>query len=279
MWRRIAARFLWLGAVVTLAAAPAAAGEAVDLELVLLVDASRSIDDGELRFQREGYAVAMTHPDVLAAISYGYLRRIAVTFVEWADETSQEVVVPWTVIDGEDSARRFVKAMLAAPRRAFGPNAIGPALAAGHALIEGNNIDGTRRVIDFSGDSSWTGGGIPVALARKAALDAGIVINGLAILCRDCESGRPVDYDLEGAFAEMIVGGPGSFVITADGGASFAKAVRRKLILEIAGLEPAQVAAIEAAPPGSGVSTGTSGLASHAAIPSAMSGFAPTTSD
>ncbi len=110
--------------------------------------------------------------------------------------------------------------------------------AAAHALILGNDIDGTRRVIDFSGDSSWAGGGIPVALARRAALDAGIVINGLAILCRDCDSGRPADSDLEGAFAATITGGPGSFVITADGGASFAKAVRRKLILEIAGLEP-----------------------------------------
>lgn len=232
MWQRIAASVLWVGLAVT----PAAAGEAVDLELVLLVDASRSIDDGELRFQREGYAVALTHPDVLAAISHGYLRRIAVTFVEWADESSQVVVVPWTVIDGEANARRFAKAMLAAPRQAFGPNAIGPALAAAHALILGNDFDGTRRVIDFSGDSSWAGGGIPVALARQAALDAGIVINGLAILCRDCESGRPADTDLEGAFAATIAGGPGSFVITADGGISFAKAVRRKLILEIAGL-------------------------------------------
>ena len=249
MWRKVAASVLWIGASV----APAAAGEAVDIELVLLADASRSIDDGELRFQREGYAVAITHPDVLATISHGYLRRIAVTFVEWADESSQDVVVPWTVIDGEQSARRFAKAMLAAPRQAFGPNAIGPALAAAHALIVGNDIDGTRRVIDFSGDSSWAGGGIPVALARKAALDAGIVINGLAILCRDCESGRPADTDLEGAFAEIIVGGPGSFVITADGGASFAKAVRRKLILEIAGL------------PGSGLPESAGSLAELAA--------------
>ncbi len=240
MWRRVGALFIWI----TVAVTPAAAGEAVDIELVLLVDASRSIDDGELRFQREGYAVAITHPDVLAAISHGYLRRIAVTFVEWADEASQDVVVPWTVIDGEDSARRFAKAMLAAPRQGFGPNAIGPALAAGHALILGNDIDGTRRVIDFSGDSSWAGGGIPVELSRQAAIDAGIVINGLAILCRHCESGRPADTDLEGAFAATIIGGPGSFVITADGGASFAKAVRRKLVLEIAGLEPGQVAAL-----------------------------------
>ena len=87
--------------------------------------------------------------------------------------------------------------------------------------------------------------GIAVALARQAALDAGIVINGLAILCRDCETGRPADYDLEGAFAATIIGGPGSFVITADGGASFAEAVRRKLVLEIAGLpgsDPPEIA-------------------------------------
>ncbi len=242
MGRRVAALFLLLAVAVTPPEAPAVACEPVDLELVLLVDASRSIDDGELRFQREGYAVALTHPDVLDAISHGFLQRIAVVFVEWADETAQEVVVPWTVVDGEDSARRFAKAMLAAPRQAYGPNAIGPALAAGHALIEGNDIDGTRRVIDFSGDSSWAGGGIPVALARRAALDAGIVINGLAILCRACDSGRPVDYDLDGAFAATIIGGPGSFVVTADGGASFAEAVRRKLILEIASL-PAELAA------------------------------------
>ena len=212
----------------------AAAQERVDLELVLLADASRSIDDGEIRFQRQGYAAAITHPDVLAAISYGYEQRIAVTYVEWGDEHSQEVVVPWTVISGLDSATAFANALLAQPRLATGPNAIGSALAAGQALIEGNQIVGTRRVIDFSADSAYSGGGIPISVARAAALAAGIVINGLAILCRDCESGRPIDYDLEGAFAAFIIGGPGSFVVTADGDQQFAEAVRRKLILEIA---------------------------------------------
>jgi hypothetical protein len=212
----------------------AAAQERVDLELVLLADASRSIDDGEIRFQRQGYAAAITHPDVLAAISYGYEQRIAVTYVEWGDEHSQEVVVPWTVISGLDSATAFANALLAQPRLATGPNAIGSALAAGQALIEGNQIVGTRRVIDFSADSAYSGGGIPISVARAAALAAGIVINGLAILCRDCESGRPNDYDLEGAFAAFIIGGPGSFVVTADGDQQFAEAVRRKLILEIA---------------------------------------------
>ena len=106
-----------------------------------------------------------------------------------------------------------------------------------HALTLSNEIEGTRRVIDFSGDSSYSFGGVPVAQARAAALAAGIVINGLAILCNDC-SGRPADHDLEGAFAALITGGPGSFVITADGDQRFAEAVRRKLLLEIAGGSP-----------------------------------------
>ncbi len=235
--RRIVATLIIIASAI---ANPAAAGERVDLELVLLADASRSIDDGELRFQRQGYAAAITHPDVLATISHGYLRRIAVTYVEWADETSQEVVVPWTVIDGPKSAAAFAKELLEVPRLAFGPNAIGPALATAHALIVGDDVVGTRRVIDFSGDSAWEGGGISVFEARAAALAAGIVINGLAILCRDCASGRPVYYDLEEAFASFIIGGPGSFVITADSTTSFAKAVRRKLILEIAEHRPPQ---------------------------------------
>ena len=148
----------------------AAAGERVDLELVLLADASRSIDDGEIRLQRQGYAVAITHPDVLAAIAYGYERRIAVTCVEWGEETSQEVVVPWTLIDGPKSTDAFARDIVAARRRAFGPNAIGSALAFAQALIQANDIAGTRRVIDFSADSAWSGGGVPILEARAAAL-------------------------------------------------------------------------------------------------------------
>jgi len=221
-------------ALLAMTANPAAATEPVDLELVLLADASRSIDDVEIRLQRQGYAAAIAHPDVLAAIRGGFLQRIAVTYVEWGEATSQEVVVPWTIIDGLESAQAFGRDLMAAPRIAHGTNAIGSALAAAHALTLANEIEGTRRVIDFSGDSSYSAGGVPVAQARAAALSAGIVINGLAILCDDC-SGRPADYDLEGAFAALITGGPGSFVITADGDQRFAEAVRRKLLLEIAG--------------------------------------------
>lgn len=103
-------------ALLGLFAAPAAlAQERVDLELELLADASRSIDDDEIRFQRRGYASAITHPDVLAAILGGYERRIAVTNVESGDETSQEAVVPWTVIDGPESAAAFALALLERP--------------------------------------------------------------------------------------------------------------------------------------------------------------------
>ncbi len=224
----------------------AAADERVDLELVLLADASRSIDDTEIRFQRQGYAAAITHPDVLAAISYGYDQRIAVTYVEWGDETSQEVVVPWTIIDGPKSAASFAEILLRTPRLASGPNAIGNALAVAHGLIDSNEIEGTRKVIDFSADSAWSGGGIPIAEARAAAIGSDIAINGLAILCRACSSGRPIDYDLEAAFAALIIGGPGSFVITADGDARFAEAVRRKLLLEVAGLPQGTRAGIAA---------------------------------
>lgn len=215
-------------------AADAQRAQSVDLELVLLADASGSIDNAEIRFQRQGYATAITHPEVLGAIAQGYDQRIAITYVEWGMASSQEVVVPWTIVDGPDSAAAFADALLEAPRRAFGRNAIGEALAFGQALIESNEVEGYRKVIDLSGDSANSWSGLSIAEARASALAADIVINGLAILCRHC-SGRPVRYDLEAAFAERIIGGPGSFVISATGDEHFADAVRKKLVLEIAG--------------------------------------------
>jgi len=210
-----------------------AAQQKVDLELVLLADASWSIDNAENRLQRKGYAAGIGHPDVLDTIAGGFHRRIAVTYIEWGDENWQNIVVPWTIIDGPKSAASFSEKLLSAPRLADGPNAIGSAIAAGHAMIDRNSFEGTRKVIDFSGDSASNWSGSPVEDAREAAFAAGIVINGLAILCQDC-NGRPVDYDLEKAFETRIIGGPGSFVITADGPTKFSGAVLRKLLLEIA---------------------------------------------
>jgi hypothetical protein len=226
-------------ACVPLWGAQPANAEDVDLELVLLADSSGSIDAAEAAFQRGGHAEAITHPDVLSAIGQARFRRIAVTYVEWGDSVHQDVVVPWTIIDGPESAKAFAAALLAAPRRAYGYNAIGSALAAATALIQTNSFHGTRLVIDLSGDSANSWDGVSIASARDAAVKAGIVINGLPILCREAQcGGRPVTYDVEKAFEERIIGGPGAFVVTAKDRESFELAVRRKLILEIAGLQP-----------------------------------------
>ena len=226
---------LILLATLTAPSAGFALQQKVDVEIVFLADASLSIDEAEIKFQRAGHASAIQAPEVLAAIKRGARGRIAVSFMEWADESNQAVVVPWTLIDGAKSAKAFAQALMAAPRTAFGMNAIGSALAAGHAALLNNRFDGFRKVIDFAGDSANSYGGVPISVARAAALKAGIIINGLAIACRaDNCSGQPVSYDLKTAFAQRIIGGPGSFVITVDRRAGFADAVRKKLILELA---------------------------------------------
>jgi hypothetical protein len=209
----------------------------VELELVLLADASGSIDQAEIQFQRQGYARAMTDPQVVSLIESTAYGRIAVTYVEWAAAGNEDVVVPWMIIENASTAQAFADALLPPPRRAFGRNSIGSALLTGTRLIEENEHDGWRKVIDFSGDSANNWNGPSIAEGREAALEAGITINGLAILCRFC-SGRPQNTDLEALYEDRIIGGPGAFVVTADGPDDFEDAVRRKLILEIGGTHP-----------------------------------------
>jgi hypothetical protein len=208
--------------------------EEVDVELVLLADTTGSIDDAEALFQRQGYAEAITDPRVLNAIATTLTGRVAVTYVEWAGPSSQVTVVPWTVIDGPEAAGRFAADLMVPPRLAFGRNAIGAALLHGKDLIEGNDIDGLRRVIDFSGDSANNRQGPAVGPAREAVLAAGITINALALYCRGCS--RPSSENLTARFANEIIGGPGAFVVAAESPDTFSDAVVRKLVLEIAGL-------------------------------------------
>ena len=204
------------------------------LELVLLADASGSIDTEELAFQRHGYASAITDPAVVAAIESSIYGTIAVTYVEWASNTA--VVVDWMIIDGADTARAFAKALTGPPRQAYGSNAIGGALLDAKRLIEVNDIRAPRAVIDFSGDSIRNFSGPPIAAARQQVLAAGITINALPILRP--EDGRRAGANLEEEYAARIIGGPGAFMVTAEGRASFAETVRRKLVLEISGLTP-----------------------------------------
>lgn len=232
---RLLSCFLFL--LLTVPATAPATAEEIDLELVLLADASGSISDAEIRFQRQGYAKAITDPEVLAAIASTAYGAIAVTYVEWAANTA--VVVDWTKIDGPESAARFAEALLVPPRQAFGRNAIGRALLDGKRLTETNDFRGWRRVIDFSGDSANSFSGPSIAEARREVVAAGITINALPILCRFCST--PVRYpDLGRIYEELIIGGPGAFVVTAVNEEDLADAIRRKLILEIAGEMPAK---------------------------------------
>jgi len=244
--RRLTAKFLAIGAALAIAAgvpANAFAAEEVDLELVLAADGSGSIDDEELRLQREGYARAVAHPSVQSAIKSGFLGKIAIAYIEWGAPESQHTIIDWTVIDGPDSAAEFGSKLMSAPRAAFGFNSISNAIAYSQNLIETNSYAGLRRVIDVSADAGNIGG-MPLPLARAQAMNAGITINGLAISRPG--STRPLrGVVLEAHFANEVIGGPGAFVVTVDETLSFADAVIKKLVLEIAGMPqaPAQLGA------------------------------------
>ncbi len=234
--RRVLAGLAALGFCAALAPAPLAAQERREaaLELVLLADASGSIDAGELAFQRQGYAAALTDPQVIGAIEGTLYGAIAVVYAEWAANTA--VVADWQIISSPASARAFAARLLEAPRGAYGRNAIGTALLEGQRLIEENDIFAPRAVIDFSGDSISNYYGPGIAEARASVLAAGITINALPILRP--EDGRRAGANLEAEYAARIIGGPGAFMVTAESRATFAAALRRKLVLEIAGARP-----------------------------------------
>ena len=219
-------------ALIAAGSGDASAAEEVDLELVLAADGSGSIDDEELRLQREGYARAIAHPRVLAAIGSGFLGKIAIFYVEWGGPDSQHTIVDWTVVEGPNSAAAFGTKLVAAPRVAVSYNSIANAIAYSQNLIETNDYAGLRRIIDVSADAGNLRG-MPLSLTRAQALAAGITINGLAISRPG--STRPFrGISLEAHFARDVVGGPGAFVMTVDETNSFADAVIKKLVLEIA---------------------------------------------
>jgi hypothetical protein len=225
-------------AVAALASGPAGplgavegGGLPVDLELVLAVDVSGSMDAEEQRLQRAGYVAALTSPEVLAAIRTGIYGRVAIAYVEWAGPGAQALTVPWRVVEGGASAEALAAELAAAPLARYRGTSISAGLAFAASLFEGNGIEGLRRVIDVSGDGP-NNMGPPVEPARDAAVDRGIVVNGLPIMLRPSPSGA----GLEPYFADCVVGGPGSFVLPVDDPARLAEAIRQKLVLEIAGL-------------------------------------------
>lgn len=224
---------LAVGAFLTLAGPVAALP--VDLELVLAVDVSRSVDPEEAKLQREGYLTAMVHPRVLQAIRSGPLGKIAVTYVEWAGVDTQYTVVPWTLIDSDQSAAGFISRLEAAPYNARNWTSISGAIDYSVRLFEDNGYEGTRRVIDISGDGR-TNQGRPSSAARDDAVDAGIVINGLPVVNERMNFYRPPEYDLDVYYRDNVIGGPGAFMIVAENFNAFTGAILSKLIREIAGV-------------------------------------------
>ncbi|MEE8515628.1 MAG: DUF1194 domain-containing protein [Alphaproteobacteria bacterium] len=200
----------------------------VDLELAFVVDASGSIDEEETRLQRQGYAGALINPRIQAAISRGILRAIAVSYIEFAADGCERLGVPWMRIANAAEARDFGNRVLAQPLMfCSGGNAIGDAIALAAMSIDRNGFEGTRRVIDVSGDGPNTTGELAVEFARDMAVAKAITVNGLVIE-------RPSMPELDLYYREAVTGGPGSFVIKAKDRQSFAKAILKKLILEIA---------------------------------------------
>jgi hypothetical protein len=211
----------------------ARAQEAVDVALVLLADGSGSIDPDEFRMQREGYADALTSPQVLSAIRSNARQKIGVLFVEWGAPESQEVVVDWTVIDGEAAAQTVAAQLRSQPKQTYGYNSISNAITFALGRIAAAPLKGDRTVIDVSGDGPNIGGA-PIEAARGAALAQGITINALAVRVPGSSVALSLGMALEDYYRDNVIGGPGAFVETADGRERFAEAIRNKLVLELA---------------------------------------------
>lgn len=216
----------WTVAILLGTGALARADPAVDLALVLAVDASGSVDQHRFELQKQGYAAAFRDPRVLNAIRSGLNQSIAATMFQWTGPRLQRHVVPWTVIKDEASANAFADAIQAAPRQLFGGGtSISGAIDYGRLLLLQNPFAPTRRVIDVSGDGS-NNSGRAVTAARDEAAHGGTTVNGLPILS--------VEPDLDGYYRDYVIGGPGAFMVPAESYDTFAQAILKKLITEIA---------------------------------------------
>lgn len=216
--------------------APAFAQEPVDVVLVLAVDVSRSVDEDEARLQREGYRNAVSDPLVVEAVRGGMIGAIGVAYVEWAGAEYQRLVLPWTRIGSPADAFAWASKLDEAPRASLSWTSISGALDFSHRVLAEAPFEGTRRVIDVSGDGVNNSGG-PVEAARDKLIADGVTINGLPIMNDRPTFGRLPPIPLDEYFRESVVGGPGSFVIPAEDFHTFGQAVKRKLIREIAGTD------------------------------------------
>jgi Protein of unknown function (DUF1194) len=213
------------------------ANPSVDVELVLAVDVSYSMDMDELAIQREGYAQAIISKEFLQALKTGTHGKISVTYFEWAASSDQKIIIPWRVIDGPETADAVANEIMKTPIRRASRTSISGAINFAMPLFDENPHRGIRRVIDISGDGP-NNNGSPVTLARDAALEKGITINGLPIMVKE-PSYSTMDIDnLDFYYEDCVIGGPGSFVVSIKDRDKFKEAIRTKLLLEVAGRTP-----------------------------------------
>ncbi len=224
---------LFLLAATTLAAR---AEVEVDLELVLAVDVSYSMDVEEQRLQRDGYVAAFRDPTIVKAIQSGLHGRIAATYIEWAGPETQTIVVPWTLIDGAESADSFAARLADRPPSRLRMTSISTALAFANRQFEASGFRAIRRVIDISGDGVNNSGPV-VAPIREQIIAGGVVINGLPVMIRPGSSWNTYDImDLDLYYSSCVIGGEGAFMIPIRQSSEFVTATRQKLLLEISGL-------------------------------------------
>ena len=227
--QRLAAVFTLLAGVCF--GVPARAQTNVDLQLVLAVDATASVNDVRFRLQKQGYAAAFRNPQVIKAIASGGYQSIAVTMFQWNGIFTQVQVVPWTIVKDAASANALADAIGKTERVLFGGTgtSISGAIEHGVHLLSESPYKSPRRTIDISGDGP-DNTGRPIEPSRDAAVRTGIGINGLAII-----QWIPT---LDQYYRRHVIGGPGSFVLPAESYEHFAEAIVKKLILEIAANPP-----------------------------------------
>jgi len=232
--RRLQRGITWMLAMLVAAPllGPARATEnAVDLQLVLAIDASNSVTDERFELQKQGYVAAFRNPQVIKAIMSGAEQSIAVTMMQWTGPFNTVQVVPWMVVKDAASAQALADAIDHSERELWGGSgtSISGAIDQGVALLSQGPYKAQRRTIDISGDGP-NSSGRSVVRARDEAVALGIGINGLPILS--------IDRQLDNYYFSYVIGGPGAFMIPAASYENFAEAIVKKLILEIAANPP-----------------------------------------
>ena len=209
----------------------------VDVELVIAVDVSYSMDPDEQALQREGYVLALKSREFLQALRQGTHGKVAVTYFEWAGQSDQKIIMPWRLIDGPEAADAVAAEISRAPYRRASRTSISGALRFAKPLFDESGYRGLRRVIDVSGDGANNAGELVVP-TRDDVLAAGITINGLPIMLKRPYTGTMDIENLDVYYEDCVIGGPGAFVVPIREREKFIEATRTKLVLEIAGRQP-----------------------------------------